>query len=381
MDLGSGPAHDGRGPGGRRGRGHPARPRAQASSTRSSRPRTRGSAWGWPSATASSRSIGAPSRSDSAEGRGTDRHLLPPDRALTAMTPVTARILIADDEDSLRWVLEKGLRGAGYEVTVGEGRHRRAPRVRGRALRPRPPRRAHAGRRTASPLLEPAARDPRPDAQRRGHDRARHDGDRHPGHAAGRLRLPGQALRPRRGAAARRARARPRAGSPRRWRALKTRAPGGLGVRRARRAPPAHAGGLQDDRARRRQRRDACSCAASRARARRWSRARIHHYSRRAGRPFVAVSARGHPRHAARVRAVRPRAAAPSPTPRSGGSASSSWPTAARSSSTRSATCRSSCRSSCCARCRSGPSSAWAATSRSASTCACSPPPTATSRR
>src|SRR5215475_5274640 len=30
---------------------------------------------------------------------------------------MSARILIADDEDSLRWVLEKGLRGAGYEVT------------------------------------------------------------------------------------------------------------------------------------------------------------------------------------------------------------------------------------------------------------------------
>jgi two-component system nitrogen regulation response regulator GlnG len=30
---------------------------------------------------------------------------------------VNARILIADDEDSLRWVLEKGLRQAGYEVT------------------------------------------------------------------------------------------------------------------------------------------------------------------------------------------------------------------------------------------------------------------------
>jgi two-component system, NtrC family, nitrogen regulation response regulator GlnG len=30
---------------------------------------------------------------------------------------VTANILIADDEDSLRWVLEKGLRQAGYEVT------------------------------------------------------------------------------------------------------------------------------------------------------------------------------------------------------------------------------------------------------------------------
>ena len=30
---------------------------------------------------------------------------------------MSARILIADDEDSLRWVLEKGLRGAGYDVT------------------------------------------------------------------------------------------------------------------------------------------------------------------------------------------------------------------------------------------------------------------------
>ena len=30
---------------------------------------------------------------------------------------MSARILIADDEDSLRWVLEKGLRAAGYEVT------------------------------------------------------------------------------------------------------------------------------------------------------------------------------------------------------------------------------------------------------------------------
>ena len=29
-----------------------------------------------------------------------------------------ARILIADDEDSLRWVLEKGLRQAGYDVTA-----------------------------------------------------------------------------------------------------------------------------------------------------------------------------------------------------------------------------------------------------------------------
>jgi two-component system nitrogen regulation response regulator GlnG len=33
---------------------------------------------------------------------------------------VSARILIADDEDSLRWVLEKGLRQAGYDVTAVE---------------------------------------------------------------------------------------------------------------------------------------------------------------------------------------------------------------------------------------------------------------------
>jgi two-component system, NtrC family, nitrogen regulation response regulator GlnG len=31
---------------------------------------------------------------------------------------MTARILVADDEDSLRWVLEKGLRQAGYEVVA-----------------------------------------------------------------------------------------------------------------------------------------------------------------------------------------------------------------------------------------------------------------------
>ena len=33
-------------------------------------------------------------------------------------SPTPARILIADDEDGLRWVLERGLRQAGYEVTA-----------------------------------------------------------------------------------------------------------------------------------------------------------------------------------------------------------------------------------------------------------------------
>ena len=33
---------------------------------------------------------------------------------------MSARILIADDEDSLRWVLEKSLRHAGHEVTTAK---------------------------------------------------------------------------------------------------------------------------------------------------------------------------------------------------------------------------------------------------------------------
>ena len=34
------------------------------------------------------------------------------------MTAAAGQILIADDEDGLRWVLEKGFRGAGYTVTA-----------------------------------------------------------------------------------------------------------------------------------------------------------------------------------------------------------------------------------------------------------------------
>ena len=41
---------------------------------------------------------------------------LPPPTAM--MMTIAGQILIADDEDSLRWVLEKGFRGAGYQVTA-----------------------------------------------------------------------------------------------------------------------------------------------------------------------------------------------------------------------------------------------------------------------
>ena len=33
---------------------------------------------------------------------------------------MSSRILIVDDEDSVRWVLDKGLRQAGYEVTTAK---------------------------------------------------------------------------------------------------------------------------------------------------------------------------------------------------------------------------------------------------------------------
>ncbi len=67
-----------------------------------------------------------------------------------------------------------------------------------------------------------------------------------------------------------------------------------------------------------------------------------------------------------------------SPARSSSAAGASSWPTAARCSSTRSASCRSTCRRSCCACCRNGSSSASAARAVLRSTCASSPRPTAT---
>src|SRR5207249_9524902 len=62
-------------------------------------------------------SRGAPRRDPGGQRRGTrnERDVLPADREVERMK---ARILVADDEDSLRWVLEKGLRQAGYEVSA-----------------------------------------------------------------------------------------------------------------------------------------------------------------------------------------------------------------------------------------------------------------------
>jgi hypothetical protein len=96
----------------------------------------------------------------------------------------------------------------------------------------------------------------------------------------------------------------------------------------------------------------------------------------RAQRPSSPSTAAPSP-SAARIRAVRPRQGRlhrRQPT----APACSRRPTAARCSSTKSATCRRRCRSSCCACCRSAPCARSAPTAPCRSTCASSRPPTAT---
>ena len=113
-----------------------------------------------------------------------------------------------------------------------------------------------------------------------------------------------------------------------------------------------------------------CCCWARPAPARNcWRTASTRHrYAR--GSPSSASTSPPCP-----TRCWRPSSSAPRPAPipvptARGATASSSWPTAARCSSTRSATCRPACRPSCCARCRRARSSRWAATSWCPSTCA-----------
>ena len=104
-----------------------------------------------------------------------------------------------------------------------------------------------------------------------------------------------------------------------------------------------------------------CSCSARRAPARSSSRARSTTQRRAATGRSSRSTARALPRDAARERALRPREGRLHRRDGSDAPGASSWPTAARCSSTRSASCRSRCRRSCCACCRSASSSASAA--------------------
>ena len=87
----------------------------------------------------------------------------------------------------------------------------------------------------------------------------------------------------------------------------------------------------------------------------------IHDRSQRARARRSSGQLRGAAPGAGRERALRPREGRLHRRDASSAAAGSSWPTAARCSSTRSASCRWSCRRSCCACCRSGSSSASAA--------------------
>ena len=106
----------------------------------------------------------------------------------------------------------------------------------------------------------------------------------------------------------------------------------------------------------------------------------LHNRSQRRNRPFVAVNCAAIAASWSRANCSATRRA-PSPAPTRAVRAASRWPTAARSSSTRSATCRPRRRPSCCACSRSARSSASAAPSRSRWTCAWSRRRTAISRR
>ena len=165
--------------------------------------------------------------------------------------------------------------------------------------------------------------------------------------------------------------------------------------------PHRHAGGAGGDATRTRPRRSgrsptcspslAVTCAKLRPpravrRARSCSSARpasARRCSRTPSTPTAAARAASSPSTARRSRASWSRAScsatrrAPTRPRRAARSASSSWPTAARCSSTRSATCRRSCRRSCCASCRIGASRRWDRPASSRPTCASSPPPAA----
>ena len=272
------------------------------------------------------------------------------------------RILIVDDERGIRSTLSGILGDEGVPAARGGDRPRG----------PRPDRRGGAGPGHPGHLAagdgrhRGAGRGQAPVARAAGgHDVGpRHHRDGGEGHEARRLRLRREAPLPREDAPGRRARARARparAGEPPAPRAHRAGARDHRHQPRHRGAPPPDRHRGPDQRPRPDLRRERRRQGAGRA-----------GHPRPLGAPRPAVRGgelRGHPGRADRVGALRPREGrlhrGDGPPPRE---VRAGRP-AARSSSTRSATCRSGPRPRCCGRSRSRRWSGSAGTSRSGSTC------------
>src|SRR4029453_5110441 len=112
-------AQHGRGAGGGRGRGHS---RGRACQALHPLLHHQGQGPGPGAGALPPNPRGASGRHPGRQRAGARHHrvLLHPPRAMgpDPMSTATGQILIADDEDGLRWVLEKGFRGAGYTVTA-----------------------------------------------------------------------------------------------------------------------------------------------------------------------------------------------------------------------------------------------------------------------
>ena len=212
----------------------------------------------------------------------------------------------------------------------------------------------------------------------RGHHRPRQRGQRGEGAAPGRGRLPHQAGG--HGAAAgvlRRRAVRPASCKRRDRRAAPGAAQASGASASCSGAVAGHAAGLRQDRARRADRGHGAAHRRERAPARSWWRATDPRAEPRASaaRSWRSTAARSRRSLIESELFGHEKGASPAPTAST--RATSSAPTAARCSSTRSPRCRSSCRSSCCACSRRGTFRASAAREQIASTCASSRPPTA----
>ncbi len=207
-------------------------------------------------------------------------------------------ILVADDEESIRWVLERACAQAGHTVkTVATGAQALAALESAR-LRPGPGRHPHAG----------PVRPRRAVARARGRHRhalhrddgTEHDGERHRGHQARRLRLPDQAVRSRAGGGLGEPRTlAPSAHQGHRAPARRTQTASRAGDR----AQPRHAGGLQGDRPCRAHRRDRAHPGRNRDRQRTGGQHAPLPF--RPARPVRRHQLLGDPQRTARERALR----------------------------------------------------------------------------